>query len=465
MEEQTHTLNRSSARKLRLQLDTNRLSEHTPQPIGSQSVGFTRSLEEQITPIYRKINIDDIELSREKKNKDNRQRLKKFDLLSVQRRYGLASGTKACLYRLRENETRGVYAREKHSGQVKVLGVTTCDNALCPNCSSKGAREAAEILSVVAREAHLRNNSVLGLTLTLPHRHMSPEAQVALYARSSTKFWRQLRAYFRRKGVNEMDYGQSWDETIQRDYSVHIHKHAEVILDKNIDINEEVKEEVFKIWREIVRKESKGKRICKREAFYCAPVYQEGEDDRYSEYVFKFGIDKASAEVMFSQDKGSDKGYSLQQLMAHIYDTAEKRAIRVYQSIVKAYQKRRYRMLSRDMKSKYEAILETGADLETLAAELEPETPEEWLEIRFVKQGHYAIGYLGLQSAVFRVLEGAQNGDKKAIDTLDKLTSLNNMVEKEIDYTFERAICDFGAILHPYRTLRASANGYRNMVG
>ena len=194
MEEQSHTLNRASIRKTRLQLDTNRISGFQQEPTAYQSNGFTRSLEDYNRPFYQEINIDEIESDKKKKDNDNRQRLKKFDLLSVQRKYGIASGTKACLYRLRENETRGVYAREKHSGQVRVLGVTTCDNALCPNCSSKGAREAAENLSLVAREAHLENRSVFALTLTLPHRHMSPEAQVALYAASSTKFWKALRA-------------------------------------------------------------------------------------------------------------------------------------------------------------------------------------------------------------------------------------------------------------------------------
>tara|TARA_R110000823_G_scaffold304797_1_gene426551 strand:+ start:448 stop:1815 length:1368 start_codon:yes stop_codon:yes gene_type:complete len=455
MEEQSHTLNRASIRKTRLQLDTNRISGFQQEPTAYQSNGFTRSLEDYNRPFYQEINIDEIESDKKKKDNDNRQRLKKFDLLSVQRKYGIASGTKACLYRLRENETRGVYAREKHSGQVRVLGVTTCDNALCPNCSSKGAREAAENLSLVAREAHLENRSVFALTLTLPHRHMSPEAQVALYAASSTKFWKALRAYFRNIGGIEMEYGQSWDETIRPDYSVHIHKHAEVILSENIELTEARTDDIFGLWKEIVRKESKGKRICRKDGFYCAPVYQDSSDDRYSDYVFKFGIDKASAETMFSQDKGNDTGYSIQQLMSHIYKTSSARGIQIYQSILRAYKGRRYRFISKTIREKADSIRAIAADLVELAAQTEEETPEEWLEIRFVKQGHYAIGFLGLQSAVFRVLEGAQNGDVQAIACLAKLNELNELVYNELDYTFERAICDFGAILQPYRTKSA----------
>ena len=122
---------------------------------------------------------------------------------------------------------------------------------------------------------------------------------------------------------------------------------------------------------------------------------------------------------------------------------------------MRAYKGRRYRFISKTIREKADSIREARADLVELAAQTEEETPEEWLEIRFVKQGHYAIGFLGLQSAVFRVLEGAQNGDVQAIACLAKLNELNELVYNELDYTFERAICDFGAILQPYRTKSA----------
>ena len=157
-----------------------------------------------------------------------------------------------------------------------------------------------------------------------------------------------------------MEYGQSWDETIRPDYSVHIHKHAEVILSENIELTEARTDDIFGLWKEIVRKESKGKRICRKDGFYCAPVYQDSSDDRYSDYVFKFGIDKASAETMFSQDKGNDTGYSIQQLMSHIYKTSSARGIQIYQSILRAYKGRRYRFISKTIREKADSIREAS---------------------------------------------------------------------------------------------------------
>lgn len=386
-------------------------------------------------------------------NKKIERTINEYDIMAVQRKHTIIESAKHCGYKLLPNETGATYGVEKHSARKRLLGVQSCKTKNCKRCGRIKGMEMANTLATVASDALLNNKSVGALTLTIPHHRMTPTAQVALIKKSEPKFYRKLKAYLRHKGSSLEYYGSSYDETINGNASTHIHKHAQLILGNGMVLDSQVQNDVFEIWRDIVDNETDGRRIPNEKGFFLEPVYDASLDGKYSNYVYKFGAEKASMETMSSLTKQSDKGYSLSQLLDYIYRTGCEKAVKIYRSILRAYQGTQYRTLSSGMRKKAEEINMINAITDNLETE-EEEIQEEWLEIRFIKQGHYAIGHLNLQSAVFRVLSLAQKGDVKAQTALNKLHIINEYASGQIDYTFERAICDFALPLWEYRTVK-----------
>ena len=376
-----------------------------------------------------------------------------YDMLVVQRKHAILRSMKYCGYRLLPDVNRATYAVDMNSGRKRLTGTQRCDNQLCPKCSKMKGREKANTLAVVASDALSKGKGVFALTQTIPHAGMTPTAQVRILKASDTIFWRRLKSYFLSKGMGKIRFGKSYDETIRPDFSVHIHKHSQIILDGHMDITDEVHDDVFQIWQSAVSSVTKGKCIPLKHGFFMEPVYDASLDGKYSSYVFKFNAQKASMETMSSRTKSSNKGWTLVQLMDLIYRTGSEIALRTYRQILRAYQGTQYHNLSKGMKDLALEIEAANAlDRNDEADAQEPE--EDWIEIRFIKEAHYAIGLLGLQSAVFRVLSGSRELHRKEAICLDKLRSLNEWAEKEEDYTLERAICDFGALLWDYRSAK-----------
>jgi hypothetical protein len=390
-----------------------------------------------------------LEASRDHKIDRN---INEYDIMSVQRKYTIIKSAKHCGYRLLPNETGATYGIEKHSARKRLLGVQSCKTKNCKRCGRIKGMTMANTLATVATDALQNNRAVGALTLTIPHHRLSPTAQVTLIKKCETKFYRKVKKYLLDRGSSLEDYGTSYDETISGAGKVHIHKHAQWILGNDIILDSQTRNDVFEIWRDIVDKETDGRRIPNEKGFFLEPVYDASLDGKYSNYVYKFGAEKASMETMSSLTKTSNKGYSLPQLLDYIYRTGCDKAVKIYRSILRAYQGTQYRTLSRGMKEKAEEI-EMVKDMTSNLEIEEEEIPEEWLEIRFIKQGHYAIGHLNLQSAVFRVLMLAQKGDIKAQTALLKLRTINEYASGQIDYTFERAICDFALPLWEYRSV------------